>query len=59
MTLAACLHNGVVYYLQRTAKRDVYEIRAHPGRRSKLIRKVESKSEWTEFVRDLKDVPTR
>lgn len=54
MTIAAYNHRGTVYYLQRTDQRDRLEIRMNPGRRSKLVQAVESRSEWREFVEDLK-----
>jgi len=47
-------HQGTVYYLQRTNDRDTYQIRVNPGRRSKLVREVESKVEWYDFVEGLK-----
>jgi hypothetical protein len=45
--------NGLVYYLQRIAGRDGYEIRHSPGKRPVRVRVVESKAEWREFVAGL------
>jgi len=52
MTIAAHLQRstGTVYYLQRTDSRDFYEIRVLQGRKSRLIKRIESKSEWSAFV---------
>jgi hypothetical protein len=54
VTIHAYDHRGTVYYLQRTGDRDTYQIRVNPGRRSKLVREVESKVEWYDFVEGLK-----
>ena len=54
MTIHAYNHNGTVYYLQRTANRDSYEIRCNPGKRSTLVRAVESKAEWRGFIAGLR-----
>ena len=41
---------GRVYYLQRVDGRDGYEIRHSPGRKPVLVRRIDSKAEWYDFV---------